>query len=114
MRKSSIKIISIRFLFIYLFLKISFYAVPAKADTRMSDILDGILDRYGNLPGIEVSYERQIITGSMALLGDQITADKASGRIYFKPKDFIKVLQEKPDAEIVTTDGNNLWWVINI
>ena len=109
----SIKIGSIHGLFAYLFSIIMFfYAVPATAGTRLHDILDGILNRYGNLPGLEVSYERQIITGSMALLGDQITADKASGRIYFKPKDFLKVLQEKPDTEIVTTDGNNLWWVI--
>ncbi|MBN1627430.1 MAG: outer membrane lipoprotein carrier protein LolA, partial [Deltaproteobacteria bacterium] len=107
-----IKIVCMRILFAYLFFKMLFYAAPATAERRLSDILDSILNRYGNLPGIEVSYERQIITGSMALLGDQITADKASGRIYFKPKDFLKVLQEKPDTEIVTTDGNNLWWVI--
>lgn len=81
-------------------------------DIRLSDILDGILNRYGNLKGLEVSYERQIITGSMALLGDQITTDTAAGRIYFRPKDFLKVSQERPDTEIVTTDGISLWWFI--
>ena len=112
MRTSSIKIVSTGVLFAYLFLKVFFYAVPAKSNTGLSDILDGILSKYGNLPGLEVSYERQIITGSMALLGDQITSDKATGKIYFKPKDFLKVLQETPNTEIVTTDGNNLWWFI--
>jgi outer membrane lipoprotein-sorting protein len=32
--------------------------------------------------------------------------------MYFKPKEFLKVFQEKPNTEIVTTDGNYLWWVI--
>lgn len=111
MRRSS-KIISRRVLCASIFIMLVLCGRFSAAETRLSDILDGILERYGKIPGLEVSYERQIITGSMALLGEQITADKAAGRIFFRPKDFLKVSQERPETEIVTTDGESLWWFI--
>lgn len=83
----------------------------AIADENLSEILEGVLTKYGGLPGIEVPYEREIVTGSMVLL-EEIKSDIASGRIYFKPPNFIKLHQEKPSLETVTIDGETLWWYI--
>ena len=85
---------------------------PILADDQLSGILDGVLERYSNLPGLEVRYKREIITKSMALLGDQMGTDLAYGRIYFKPTNFLKVEQDTPRPETVTTDGDTLWWYI--
>lgn len=83
-----------------------------KAEDDLSDILDGILKRYGNLPGLEVSYKREIITGSMALMDEEIASDPAKGRMFFKPSGFIMIQQDSPQKELVTTDGEMLWWYI--
>jgi outer membrane lipoprotein carrier protein len=82
------------------------------ADETLSKVLEGVLSKYGDLPGIEVPYEREIITGSMALLEGEIKSDIASGRIYFKPPNFIKLHQEKPSLETITVNGETLWWHI--
>lgn len=84
----------------------------AIADESLSGILEGVLSKYGGHFGIEVPYEREIITGSMALLEGEIKSDIASGRIYFKPPNFIKLHQEKPSLETITIDGETLWWYI--
>lgn len=91
---------------------ILFISSGLKAEDDLSEILDGILKRYGNLPGLEITYKREIITGSMALLEQDITSDPAEGRMFFKPSNFIKIQQDTPQKEIVTTDGNILWWYI--
>jgi len=82
------------------------------ADDRLSEVLDGILKRYKNLPGLVVSYQREIITKSMAILDDDIKSDIASGNFMFKPPNYLKVVQELPGKEIVTTDGQTIWWYI--
>ena len=93
-------------------LAVLFFNHMAIADESLSGVLKRILSKYGGLPGIEVPYEREIITGSMALLKGEIKSDSASGRIYFKPPNFIKLHQEKPSLETITIDGNTLWWYI--
>lgn len=99
--------------FVMLFFMVYFYhAGPASADDRLSEILKGILKRYADLPGLTVPYKREIITKSMALLGDQAKMDLAKGRIYFKPSNFLKIEQDTPRPETVTTDGERLWWYI--
>ena len=70
------------------------------ADDRLTGILKGIRALYGPLPGLEVSYEREVITRSMAMLGVQTQKDLASGKIYFKPPHFLRVQQEKPKHEV--------------
>jgi outer membrane lipoprotein-sorting protein len=82
------------------------------ADEQLSEILDGILKKYGSLPGIEIPYKREIITGSMALLDKDVKSDTASGKMYFKPPDSIKLHQETPSLEVVTIDGKTLWWYV--
>ncbi len=83
-----------------------------RADERLTTILDGILKRYGDLPGLAVTYKREIITKSREMLGDEMKADLASGEIHFKPPGYIKIIQEKPRSETVTSDGETLWWYI--
>ena len=83
-----------------------------RADDQLAVILEGIREKYGSLPGLNVLYEREIISKSMVLLGDQKNGDLATGRIYFKPPHFLKVAQETPKPEAVITDGDTLWWYI--
>ncbi|MBP1741134.1 MAG: hypothetical protein H6Q48_3427, partial [Deltaproteobacteria bacterium] len=40
------------------------------ADPALSTILDGIRKRYGLVSGLTLTYEREVITKSMAMLGD--------------------------------------------
>ncbi len=83
-----------------------------RADQPLSQVLDGIKKRYGQLAGLSVPYEREILTKSMAMLGDQTKTDVASGRFFFKPPHFLKVEQEKPTKEELITNGELLWWYI--
>jgi outer membrane lipoprotein carrier protein len=85
---------------------------PCQAEEQLSQILGGIKKRYAQLEGLSVPYKREIVTKSMALLGNQMKADVATGRIFFKPPHFLKVQQETPTPEDLITDGNLLWWYI--
>ncbi len=81
-------------------------------DEPLARILAGVREKYRDIPGFSVPYEREIITGSMALLGDDVKSDLATGRLYFMPPHYLKVQQESPRPEEVITDGNTIWWYI--
>ena len=85
---------------------------PVMADDQLAGILEGVQKRYGPLPGLAVSYEREVITRSMAMLGIQTQKDLASGMIYFKPPHSLRVQQETPDPEVVIINKDTLWWYI--
>lgn len=85
---------------------------PGMTEEPLSGILQGVRERYSHLPGFHVSYKRKILTKSMAMLGEAGGADQATGTLFFKPPRSLKVLQETPKKEIVTTDGRTLWWYI--
>jgi len=85
---------------------------PLQADEQLSAILDGIRKRYGHLPGLTVTYKREIITKSMAMLGDQMNRDLATGQIHFRPPYFLRIQQDTPSSEVVITDGDTLWWYV--
>ena len=87
-----------------------FSPLCARADESLLTILQGIQKHYGGLPGLTLPYERAVITKSMALLGDQMKSDLATGRIFFKPPHFLRIEQEKPAPESVISDGDTLWW----
>lgn len=82
------------------------------AGERLSDILKGVRDRYGHLPALSVTYEREIETQSMAALGGDMGSELATGKIYFKSPHFVRVEQETPTPETVIADGRSLWWYI--
>lgn len=82
------------------------------ADPALSTILEGIRKTYGSAPGLSLSYEREVITKSMAMLGGQVKPEVATGLIYYKSPHLLKFQQETPTKEILVTDGNVLWWYI--
>lgn len=81
-------------------------------DPKLSTILEGIRKRYGLVPGLTLTYEREVITKSMAMLGDQVKAEVATGLIHYKSPHFLKFQQETPTKEVLVTDGNVVWWYI--
>jgi outer membrane lipoprotein carrier protein len=83
---------------------------PAHADESLLTILQGVRKHYGGFQGLSLPYEREIVTKSMALLGDQIKSDFATGRIFFKPPHSLRIEQAKPAPESVISDGDTLWW----
>ena len=85
---------------------------PVSAEDRLSGIIDGIRKRYGTLPGLTVTYNREIITRSMMLLGNQMNRDQATGLIHFRPPYNLRIQQETPKSEAIVTDGTTLWWYI--
>jgi outer membrane lipoprotein-sorting protein len=85
---------------------------PCAAQDQLSKILEGVRKNYGDLSGLTVNYEREIITKSMAMMGDAVKSDLATGQIYFKPPYSLKIEQEKPTHEILSSDGKTLWWYI--
>jgi len=82
------------------------------AKDNLTVILDGIQKKYGTFSGLTVSYRREVITKTMAMLGDQIKGDLATGKMYFKPPDFLKLEQETPKQEFVISNEETLWWYI--
>jgi outer membrane lipoprotein-sorting protein len=96
------------FFFIVLFMPLS----QGMGEQQLSQVLGGIKNRYGQLTGLSVPYEREVLTKSMAMLGDQMKTDVASGKFFFKPPRFLKVEQETPTKEEIITDGELLWWYI--
>jgi len=93
-------------------LVVSLFASPAFASNDLSDILDGIQNKYGHLPGLSVTYSREVITRSMSMLGGQVKGDLATGRIYFKPSHYMRLEQETPKFETIIYNGDTLWWYI--
>jgi outer membrane lipoprotein carrier protein len=89
---------------------ILFHGNAAFGDEGLSHVLEGVQKRYKSLPGLHVTYTREVITRSMSMLGNQIKGDLATGRIYFSPPHFMRLEQETPDPEIIITDGDRLWW----
>ena len=85
---------------------------PVFAEDTLSNILQGIKNRYGTSSGLSVPYTREVITRSMSMLGNQAKGDLASGIIYFKPPHFLRLDQEKPGHEIIIANDNILWWYI--
>lgn len=82
------------------------------ADESLTAILDGIQKTYGPLSGLTVTYTREVVTRSMSMLGGDMSGDTATGRIYFKHPDFLRLEQERPKPESIIASGNVLWWYI--
>jgi outer membrane lipoprotein-sorting protein len=94
--------------FVVLFMPLS----QGMGEQPLSKVLEGVKKRYGQLAGLSVPYEREVLTKSMAMLGDQMKTNAASGKFFFKPPHFLKVEQDTPTKEDLITDGELLWWYI--
>lgn len=99
------KILKISLLGIFLLAPLS-----SRADEPLHSILQGISKHYGNLPGLEIPYERGIISKTMQMMGDQEKADFATGKLFFKSPNMLRIEQETPSQESVITNGQVLWW----
>lgn len=82
------------------------------AESELPDILEGIRKNYGNLPGLTISYKREVTTKTMAMLGQEVKGDLATGKMYFKPPNLLKLEQEVPKKEFVFYNEETLWWHI--
>lgn len=77
------------------------------------DVLQRIVENHREFsPGLSVSYKREIITRSMALLGDEMKSDIASGVFYFRQPNLLKVHQELPEEEFIIYNNQYMWWYI--
>ena len=85
---------------------------PAFGGQEKADLLKGIQGKYSRLPGMTVTYTREVITRSMSMLGDRLKGDLARGRIHFRPPHFLRLDQETPEQETVIADSETLWWYI--
>jgi outer membrane lipoprotein-sorting protein len=110
MKKSLKK--SINMCFFILLCPVWFFAGDVAADEPLSIVLDGIQKRYGDLNGMSVPYTREVITKTKAALGTDVKGDLAAGKILFMPPQYMTIQQEKPAKEIITTDGQTVWYYI--
>ena len=93
-------------------LMLCFLSFPIFADQTLSSILKNVREKYDNLPGLTLIYQREIISASMGLLGEKDNRDLATGLIHFKPPYLLRIDQKTPGIETVISDGELLWWYI--
>jgi len=86
--------------------------LPIFADPTLSSILQNVRKKYENLPGLTLTYQREIISASMSILGEKGNRDLATGLIHFKPPYLLRIDQKTPRIETVISDGELLWWYI--
>lgn len=106
-----IRILRNKYLFLFSFLLLAWQS-PVSGSDKLSGIIEGVHQKYRNIPALEVQYTREVITRSMSMLGDQARGDLATGHIYFRPPHFLRLEQETPKHETIITNGETLWWYI--
>jgi outer membrane lipoprotein carrier protein len=85
---------------------------PTLAGEELPSILEGIRNKYRHLPGLTVTYTREVITRTMSMLGHQVKGDLATGLIYFAPPHFLRLEQETPEPETLIANGDSIWWYV--
>ena len=83
-----------------------------QAEAGLNEILEGIRKNYGDLTGFTVSYKREVITKTMAMLGEEVKGDLATGDMFFKPPGLLRLEQETPKEESVIYNEETLWWYV--
>ncbi len=84
--------------------------MPGSANDDLARLLTGIQKKYGGLPGLTLSYRREVISKTMTMLGDQIKGDLATGQMSFRPPCSLRLDQKTPKVETVIADGTTIWW----
>ncbi len=84
----------------------------ASGSDDLPRILDGLKKNYGGLDAISIPYAREVVTRSMVMLGNQAKGDLATGTIYFRAPDLLRLEQEKPRVETIIANSMTMWWVI--
>jgi outer membrane lipoprotein carrier protein len=101
-----------RILMVFPLAALLFQGGPVFAEEDLATIIQGVRNKYQELPGLKVDYTREVVTRSMSLLGGDVKGDLATGQIYFKPPYSMKLEQKEPRQETLVTDGGTLWWYI--
>jgi len=99
-------------LILFLPLILLFLANDIQGSDPLKGLLEGIRKRYAQLPGLVIPYSREVVSRSMAMLGEAVKGDLATGKIYFMPPHHLRLEQETPEAETIIGDGQTLWWYI--
>lgn len=87
--------------------------IDVAAETSTEDVLEKIVENHRKYSrGLSVSYQREIISRSMALLEGEIKSDTASGVFYFREPKYLKVHQELPAEEFIIYNSMYMWWYI--
>ncbi len=74
--------------------------------------LQKIQKRYSRLPGLILSYKRELISKSLDMLGRGMKEDIGTGKIFLKPPCLLRIEQQKPTHEIIINNGKEIWWYI--
>ncbi|MFC1838356.1 outer membrane lipoprotein carrier protein LolA [Thermodesulfobacteriota bacterium] len=110
--KLFIKKITALLIFTLSILSCLYYGVVS-AETSTVDVLERIVENHrGFSEGLSVSYQREIVSRSMALLEDEIKSDIATGVFHFRQPNFLKVHQEHPGEEFIIYNKRYMWWYI--
>ncbi len=89
-----------------------FFPFDGYGENDLFSVLEGVKTKYNCVHGLKISYRREVITKTMAMLGTQAGGDLASGKIFFKPPNLVRLEQSSPRIETLVTNGKSLWWYI--
>lgn len=82
------------------------------AEDSIREVLERVRYHYRPLEAFQVPYQREVITRSMALLGASGSGDRAWGVLSIRPPSMLRLDQERPEHEILVSDGQTLWWYV--
>ncbi len=87
--------------------------IPAAwAEITKTDVLSGLKDRYAHMTGMAADYIRVTTSPSMEKIYKASSSQTASGRLFYKKPNKLRLNQTAPDPELLITDGTTVWWYI--
>ncbi len=84
----------------------------AWAEITKTDVLSGLKDRYTHMTGMAGDYIRVTTSPSMEKTYKASSSQTASGRLFYKKPNKLRLNQTAPDPELLITDGTTVWWYI--
>jgi outer membrane lipoprotein-sorting protein len=84
-------------------------AAPALA---ADDVLEAIQRKYAGLKSLAADYTRVTTTKAMEGVFQSESRHTASGVLYYRYPDKLRLDQKRPDAERLITNGRTVWWYI--
>ena len=87
-------------------------ASQALAANNAKDILAGLTDRYKGLTSISASYSRTTVTPASQDVFKTGSSQTATGLLTWAKPAQLSLDQKTPAAELMTTDGQSVWWYI--
>ena len=80
------------------------------ADQGLAKVMAGVKAKYKKITDFSADYTRVTKTRTMGPMGPTTRRVRASGRIYFKKPMMVRMDQQAPRVERLTTDGRTVWW----